>query len=110
MRQAKAACELSPNRGDLLNTLGWAYYRAGNDRLAIDTLTRADTLNVNANKASHPSDLAPLALAQHRLGLLGAHATLHRLRESMRDPRWAKDEELLGFLREAEAVIPSASP
>ena len=110
VRQAKAACQLSPKRGDLLNTLGWAYYRAGSDRLAIDTLTEADKLNVHANKASHPSDLAPLAMAQHRLGLPGAHATLHRLRESMRDPRWAMDEELLGFLREAEALIPSVGP
>jgi WD40 repeat protein len=110
VRQAVAACRASPNNGDLLNTLGWAYYRAADLPRAVETLVRSDKLNAPKYKASHPSDLAPLAMAQHRLGLPEAHETLRRLRAAMRDQRWAKDPESVGFLREAETLMSATSP
>jgi predicted NACHT family NTPase len=55
---------------------------------------------------SDPADLAFLAMAQHQLGHKEqARTTLARLRETMKQPRWAKYVEAQGFLREAEALI-----
>jgi hypothetical protein len=34
-----------------------------------------------------------------------AQAELRRLRERMKDPRWAQDAEAQGFLREVEALL-----
>jgi hypothetical protein len=34
-----------------------------------------------------------------------ARTYFQRLRERMRDPRWAQDAEAQGFLREAEALL-----
>jgi hypothetical protein len=57
-------------------------------------------------KESDPSGLAFLAMSQHQLGQKEqAQATLARLREVMKQPRWAKNAEAQGFLREAEAVL-----
>jgi hypothetical protein len=53
-----------------------------------------------------PSHLEFLAIAQHQHGKnREAKATLGRLREVMKQPRWAKDTEAAGFLREAEELI-----
>ena len=47
-----------------------------------------------------------LALALRQLGKVDeAAATLKQARELMRDPRYAKDEECQGFLREAELAF-----
>ena len=47
-----------------------------------------------------------MALAHHHLGHKEqARATLAQLREVMKQPRWEKDAEARGFLREAEEVI-----
>ena len=52
-----------------------------------------------------PSDLAFLALAQTRLGQSDkAHSTLVRLRELIKNPERAKDQEAQAFLREAETI------
>jgi hypothetical protein len=53
-----------------------------------------------------PRDLAFLAMTQHQLGhAKEAQAELQRLRERMKDPRWAQDDEAQGFLREAESLL-----
>jgi len=67
-------------------------------------------VGVIINKAqfqrSIPADLAFLAMTQQQLGhAKEAQAELQRLRERMKDPRWAQDAEAQGFLREAEALL-----
>jgi WD40 repeat protein len=102
LRQAEAACRLTPNNASHLNTLGVAYYRVGKYQEALEKLGRSNILR----KDSDPADLAFLAMAQHQLGLKGeARATLARLRVVMKQPRRAKNAEAQGFLREAEAVL-----
>jgi hypothetical protein len=55
---------------------------------------------------SHPSDVAFLAMTQHRLGQKDeARTTLARLREIMKAPTWAANEEAKAFLREATQLI-----
>jgi hypothetical protein len=46
-----------------------------------------------------------MAMASHRLGdKEQARRALERLRQTMKQPPWANDEEARGFLREAEAL------
>ncbi len=78
-----------------------AQYRAGQYQAAAATLARADRLNQGT-----PADLAFQALARHQLGQKEqARATLARLRETLRQPRWTGDAEAGAFLREAEALF-----
>jgi hypothetical protein len=86
-----------------LTTHGMAQYREGNYHAALDALTRADQLNKGI-----PVDLAFLAMTQHQLGQKEqVQASLTRLREIMKNERWAKDEEAKALLREAESRIAS---
>ena len=100
--QAETACRLVRlNNAAYVNTLGIAYYRVGKYQEAVDTLERSDKL-----RKEFPQDLAFLAMAYHQLGQKEqARATLAWLREVMKQPRWAKDAEAQGFLREAEEVL-----
>jgi hypothetical protein len=106
LRLAEAACQLRPenSRYDLLflKTLGVAQYRVGQYEKAQATLTRSNPFNRNRE----PSDLAFLAMTQYRLNQAqAARATLKWLREVMKDPSTAANEENQGLLREAESVI-----
>jgi hypothetical protein len=105
LRRAEAAVRQAPGIGDILTTLGVAQYRTRRYAEALATLTKSEKLN--ATKIGlQPADLAFLAMAQHQLGKKEeANATLARLREVMKQPRWAKDPESQGFLREAEELI-----
>ena len=107
LRLAKAACELEPegsqinDDGGFLKTLGVAQYRCGLAAEALATLTKSNDLN----KEKDPADLAFLALAENRLGQSEkARSTLGRLRELMKDPARAKDQEAQALLREAETI------
>jgi tetratricopeptide (TPR) repeat protein len=101
LRLAGAACRLQPENGAILNTLGVAQYRCGLMTEAVATLARSN----NLNKQEQPSDLAFLALAQHRLGQTEkARSTLGQLREVMKNPRLAGDQEAQAFLREAQTI------
>jgi hypothetical protein len=72
---------------------------------ALDTLSKSEKLNTT-KEGPYPVDLAQLAMTRHRLGQKeDAKATLARLREIMQQPRWTKDAEAQGFLREAEELI-----
>jgi WD40 repeat protein/serine/threonine protein kinase len=105
LRQAEAAVHLAPKDSNILNTLGVAQYRVGRYADALATLTKSEKLNAS-KEGSLPADLAFLAMAQHQLGKKDeAKSTLGRLREAMKQPRWAKDAESAGFLREAEDLI-----
>jgi tetratricopeptide (TPR) repeat protein len=102
LRLAETACQLEPDNGAYLNTLGVAQYRTGQYEKAQATLTRSNQLN----GSRQPADLAFLAMTQHRLNQVeAARATLERLREVMKDPKIAASAENQGLLREAETVI-----
>jgi Tol biopolymer transport system component len=105
LRQAEAAVRLAPEQGYYFNTLGVSQYRAGRYADALATLTKSEKLNA-AEEGAHPSDVAFLAMTQHQLGKKDlATATLGRLREVMKQPRWAQNAEAVGFLREAKELI-----
>jgi eukaryotic-like serine/threonine-protein kinase len=106
LRYSEEACRLEPKNGLSLNTLGVAYYRVGDYEKALATLLRSNEINTVQLKGSLPADLSFLAMTQQQLGhAKEAQAALQRLRERMKDPRWAKDNEEQGFLREAEALL-----
>jgi dipeptidyl aminopeptidase/acylaminoacyl peptidase len=105
LRLAERACQLEPENGAYLKTLGVAQYRMGQYEKAQATLKRSNELRGNRD----PTDLAFLAMTQHRLNRVEeARATLERFREVMQDPKVAAVEENLEFLREAESVILNA--
>jgi tetratricopeptide (TPR) repeat protein len=98
LRQVEAACHVVPDYPPFLNGCGIAYYRLGKYQQALEALTLCNRLN----KASHPCDLAFLAMAQHQLGRKEqAEATLARLQDVIRRPRWAQDADAQAGLREA---------
>jgi WD40 repeat protein len=106
LRWAEAACRLRPEDFAILNTLGVARYRLGDDQGALAALEHSDRL-----KGGDPYNLAFIAMAQQRLGQREqARSMLARLREAMKKPDRAAGEELQGFLREAEAVVGEAKP
>jgi WD40 repeat protein/tRNA A-37 threonylcarbamoyl transferase component Bud32 len=103
--RAEAAVQFAPNDAGFLNTLGLAQYRMRRYADALATLMESEKLNATKH-GSHPADLAFLAMSQHQLGKKDeAKPTLARLREVMKQPRWANDTEAQGFLREAEELI-----
>jgi hypothetical protein len=98
--QAEQACRLAPDRPEYRIGLGAALYRAGRYQEAIATLNGADRLD-----KSSPAVLAFLALTHHRLGQREpARADLSRLRELMKKPEQARNEDARAFLREVEAI------
>jgi WD40 repeat protein len=105
LRQAEAACRLQPHNREYLVTLGLAQFRVGDDKQARATLERASRLHASAEPLP-PALLAFLAMTEHRLGNgQQARALLARLRQTMREPRWATQAEAKSFLREATALL-----
>jgi tetratricopeptide (TPR) repeat protein len=106
LRFSEEACQLEPENGDFVSTLGVAYYRAGNYEKALDVLSRSDKINALKDKGSYPTDLAFLAMAHHQLGhTRQAEAKLELLRERMKDPRAARVAGAPVLLREAEELL-----
>jgi hypothetical protein len=106
LRYSEESCQLEPENGRSLSTLGVAFYRVGNYEKALDVLARADKINALTNRGSDPADLAFLAMAHQQLGhAKEAEAKLQLLRERMKDPRFAQDAGAPGFLREAEELL-----
>jgi tetratricopeptide (TPR) repeat protein len=98
---AARACELEPDNGNYLNTLGVAQYRVGLYDEALATLTRSDEIN-----GGIPADVAFVAMSLYKLGRTEEASTaLKRLRVLMREPATTGNEEAQGFLREAEELI-----
>ena len=53
LRYSEEACQLEPEDGNFLTTLGVAYYRVGNYEKALDVLSRSDKINsLNDNRLS----------------------------------------------------------
>ncbi len=63
LRYSEEACQLEPENGDFVSTLGVAYYRVGNYEKALDVLSHSDKLSALGDKGSRPTDLAFLAMA-----------------------------------------------
>jgi tetratricopeptide (TPR) repeat protein len=104
--QAREACRLAPDTGELLNTLGVAEYRTKQWDAALKTLTDADRRHSARLKSSHPADLAFLAMTHHQLGNSSRAAELlARARKIAKQNPWAKDKEVEQFLKEAEALL-----
>jgi WD40 repeat protein len=105
-KQAEAACRLKPGDGKTLNTLGVAQYRLGQYPEALATLSRSANLNAARANGPLPADLAFLAMTHHRLGQPEqARDALVRLRDRLKDPRFAEDAASQAFLREAAALL-----
>ena len=70
----------------------------------------ADAIFVRLNGSSHPRDVAFIAMTLYRLGRAeDARKELDRLRGLMQAERWADRAAPKRYLREAEALIPTAS-
>ncbi len=111
LRYSEEACQLEPENGNLVNTLGVAYYRAGNYEKALEVLSRSDKINALRDKGSNPLDLAFLAMAHQQLGhAKEAEAELQLLRERMKDPALAQNAEAQSFVREAEELLAKPKP
>ncbi len=97
---------MKPDSGACLNTLGVAQYRVGEFQAALETLTRSKELNGKDHDGESPTDVAFLAMTLHQLGETDkAHERLLQLRKIMQQPKWSDDQELMGFVEEAEALI-----
>jgi WD40 repeat protein len=106
LRQAEAAHRIVSDKGEALNTLGVAQYRAGKYPEAVATLLRADKANTVTFRGPIPADHAFLAMAYHRLGKAAeAQAALRQMRKSLATKRWAQDAEAQALAKEAEALL-----
>jgi uncharacterized protein HemY len=65
---AQKALRLAPGDGLILNTLGVAYYRAGEFGKATETLLESAKLNSVAHAYNPESDFFFLAMAYHEFG------------------------------------------
>lgn len=103
---AEAACQADALNPSFYNTRGVALYRLGRFPEAIEALSKADRLATERSNESHPTNLAFLGMAHHRLGHdEQARAFLSRAREALATPRWAANQDLKSFVREAESLL-----
>ena len=108
---AEQAVKLVPDEMPILNTLGVAQYRAGDYAGSITTFAQNETLAQNQKMPLHPSDLIFKAMALYQLDRKEeARATVTRLHDLLRQvevPELER-EELHGFLKELEELIPGS--
>jgi tetratricopeptide (TPR) repeat protein len=98
--QAVEACRLAPDRQEYRIGLGAALYRADRYQEAIDTLGAAQQLD-----RSFLAALAFRGMAHNRVGQCEeARADLNRLRQLVKQPEQARNEEAQAFLREVEVI------
>ncbi len=111
VRYMESACEVAPDNGYLLNTLGIAEYRVGDYENAAQTLSRSDVLNIPAYGGSIPADVAFLVMAHRQLGHADEAAQyLKQLRQLLETDEWKGDAESQAFLKEAEELAPPVTP
>ena len=92
-------------RRELSQHPGAVQYRVGKYHEAVATLTESEPLNAAIHDGPLPEDLAFLALARYRLGQTDQARTLSRLREAMKNPKWAEDDpEAQIIALEAETI------
>jgi hypothetical protein len=82
-------------------------YKTGAYEESVATLKRADECRRTIlNNKSNPCDIAYIAMAFHRLGRAEeTKVTLDRLRDLLKDERFAEDEKAKACLAEAEELI-----
>jgi hypothetical protein len=104
---AASLMNLKISEGRHHTLLGMAEFRIGNYPAALAALTRARVFDTSGDQRIHGAICAFLSMVQFQLGdRLQAVATLGELRESGDHPTEA-DEQIAGFVQEAEALIRS---
>ena len=98
---AKKAAELEPKSGMYWNTLGAAYYRAGDWKAAIEALTRSTELR----KVSDAFDGFFLAMAHWRLGDKPQVRSWYDKAVVWMEKNQPNNEELRRFRAEAAALL-----
>ncbi|HEV3263823.1 MAG TPA: tetratricopeptide repeat protein [Gemmataceae bacterium] len=109
---AKLAVERAPDNGMIVNTLGAAYYRAGNWTLAIESLKKAEEL-YQGQHFSH--DAFFIAMAHAQLGDKDLARRWYTAAARWMDKNDPNNEELRRFRAEATALLglpknPTATP
>jgi WD40 repeat protein len=98
----QTALRLAPERGSTLTALGIAQYRLEQHADALATLTRA----AKRDQTAEPANLAFRAMAEQALGQSDeARAHLQELRQVMKTQSFARSEEALSFLAEAQSAV-----
>jgi WD40 repeat protein/serine/threonine protein kinase len=112
LEKAQKANSLRPAAWNVLNTLGASQYRVGDYENALETLNRSEKVRAAgwASAGVHPEpapeNVAFIAMSLHKLGRAKeAKAHLERLRDLLKDERFAQDEQAKGLLAEAEKLI-----
>lgn len=106
---AQAAAQSFPDEYGIQNTIGVLQYRAGRFEDAIRTLSACVEIGRRAQGMTHPCDLIFLAMARRKHGEADARGVLEEAESSMMNPRFASDNELLGFLQEARSLFGEGS-
>ena len=102
VEQARQALELDPDCANVaLNTLGVAYYRAGNWQAAIEWLESS----MKFRKGGDSRDWFFLAMAQEQLGSHNEARKWFDQAVAWMEKRAPLDEQLLGFRHEAEELL-----
>ena len=111
LRWAEAACRLEPTNGEFLNTLALVQYRLAKYQQARATLDRAEPLNVARFDGPWPRDLALRAMILTQQDQPEpARATLERLRDLLKSPRWSDAADDKKRQREAESLLENKKP
>jgi WD40 repeat protein len=106
LRWAEAAHRLAPEDSNVQNTLAMALYRVDHFQEALDLASRARPGNDVLYHGTHPTDLALIAMAHHRLGHREeSRAIMDELRLLMKNDRWREEPEARQFLSEAEWTL-----
>ena len=111
LRYSEEACQLEPENGDFLSTLGVAYYRVGNYEKALDVLSalgqdqRAQRQRLSPRGPRLPRHDAPAT--RPRQGSRGQASAPTGADEGS---ALAQDAEAQGFLREAEELLAKPKP
>ncbi len=111
LRRAAMADRMRPGRHPILNTLGFAQWRAGKLDDAERTLSRAMELHAAERGDGHPMNLAARAAVRHAAGRTREAAEdLAAATALMREPGYANDEECRLLLAEVTALMAADAP
>jgi tetratricopeptide (TPR) repeat protein len=99
---AKKAVELAPDNGSFVNTLGTAYYRAGDWKTALDTLKLAEALG---GGKSFGCNAFFIAMTQEKLGAKDEARKWYTAALAWMENRAPQHAELLRFRAEAAALL-----
>ena len=108
LRRLEAACRAVDDDlarlTEYRHALALAHYRVDQPVQSLEILR--SIASATPGQPTEPLDLAVVAMASQKLGRRGeAQNALDQLRTLVKSPRWANDQEAIGFLREAERVV-----